>query len=68
MNKSCEYCEKSKDFTFKEAYDRSELNKYLQMYVQEDGICISLDVSNDIVLDEYIDINFCPMCGRKLVD
>ena len=60
----CEYCKFSTDFKIKEAYHREE-NVHTQIYVEESHIGIHLNDGRKID-GFYIDINYCPMCGRKL--
>ena len=61
---SCKYCEKEKN----ERYNLDILNKdfgqnYILALIEKDGLYIE-----DYYDDAKVEINYCPMCGRKLVE
>lgn len=51
----CEYCEKGKSILHDESYD------FLNVFIKNDQLW-------EKSMDMGIDINYCPMCGRKLGD
>ena len=58
----CKYCEKSKSLEIKDAYGDLDL-RIEEIYVEDKHLGI-----DTISHRNYIDINYCPMCGRKLED
>jgi hypothetical protein len=61
----CEYCERQ------HASKTETLNKDILAYSDQHDSCVYildgvLNVSNAYTHTEEIEINFCPMCGRKL--
>ena len=61
----CDYCNNEQDFNIKEAwvFDK-DIKEELNIFVEESHLTI--DYKNAEADGFYIDINYCPMCGRKL--
>lgn len=66
----CKYCEEAADFEIGETYGRYDTaRQVLQLFVDGDEgekfLGINLECSE---VDDgfYVDIKYCPMCGRKL--
>jgi hypothetical protein len=52
----CEYCEGSKELFYKGRW---------YLCVENSSIYIEVEYG-EYVLIQHVDVNYCPMCGRKL--
>jgi glutaredoxin len=59
MSKECPYCQRSKSMLD----DCENGGPYVYINSDEASLCVSTEG-----YDYEIDINYCPMCGRKLSD
>ncbi len=75
MKKDCNYCENGQSsIEIKEAYGRNKLvNKEIELFldghsddVDENDPILSINYENEESSGFYVDINYCPFCGRKL--
>ena len=74
----CDYCEKGKILIEKEILEgcyigwAEELRAFNEIYkveIRQGTNCLCLGRQDEQCIDafEYIKINFCPVCGRKLL-
>lgn len=62
----CEYCEKFKDNKFKLLMENGRLDASLFIDGEHSRIFWRLNGFRNGTLFAYVDINYCPMCGRNL--
>lgn len=60
----CKYCENNVDDRNYIAEDLDLLEDKISLYIDGDNL---LDVSDTCGFSESVKINYCPMCGRKLI-
>ena len=74
----CDYCEKGKILIEKEILEGSYMgwleelqafNEFYKVEIRQGTNCLCLGKEDEQCIDafEYIKINFCPMCGIKLL-
>ena len=60
----CKYCESDVNDRSYVAEDLDLLEDKISLYIDGDNL---LDVSDTCGFSEAVKINYCPMCGRKLI-
>jgi len=60
----CKYChEKNNERKYYKCTDLSA-----EIWVQDNHLCIEAYNGKDDSIEEYIDISYCPWCGRNVED
>ena len=60
----CEYCEDGRRLTIKQSWNLGDfVNNEIRLSIEEN--LIGIDYKGYFF---FVDINYCPMCGRKLED
>jgi Zn-finger nucleic acid-binding protein len=64
----CEYCEKEKTMMQRDYVNLSMIHYTAGVFIDNRGYLRLVDLDDCSCLDhgEYIKINYCPMCGKKL--
>lgn len=64
----CEYCEKGKTLISEERLD-SDFEYYkFNTFIWKDELITKNENEPCLEVDEKCKINYCPMCGRKLIE
>lgn len=65
----CKYCTSEDGWRYivDKTYQFLKTSSGLNICIDKDELFITEDVCGIIAMSEKIKINFCPMCGRKLV-
>lgn len=67
MSKGCSYCTGEKPITLIEDRGHYYANEVLEIFISKNRLESYYSAySNDSSFDGYAEINYCPMCGRKL--
>ena len=61
----CYYCKNGVELEMNSQWDIDRM-KNIEVRVEIDHLRIDILQSGEPIADGYIDINFCPMCGKEL--
>lgn len=61
----CDYCKNGVELEINSQWDIVKM-KNIEIRIEIDHLRIDILESEESVADGYIDINFCPMCGKEL--